>query len=56
MAQCSEENLLYSYDSFGNIGGMSEQYNAGATSTYSFCYDAQNRLVAQSEPGSVEQL
>ena len=35
---------LYGYDSFGNVGGMTEQYNSGTSATYSFCYDTQNRL------------
>jgi RHS repeat-associated protein len=37
--------FLYGYDSFGNIGGMNEQYNGGTTNSFTFCYDAQNRLI-----------
>ncbi|MCB0141294.1 MAG: hypothetical protein KDE50_15415, partial [Caldilineaceae bacterium] len=36
--------FLYGYDSHGNIGGMSENYNAAGTTTYTFAYDEQNRL------------
>jgi RHS repeat-associated protein len=37
--------FLYGYDAYGNIGGMTEQYNAGSAQTFLFCYDAQQRLV-----------
>jgi hypothetical protein len=37
--------LRYSYDTFGNIGRLIEQYNGGGTASLLFCYDAQNRLV-----------
>ncbi|MCE7989942.1 MAG: RHS repeat-associated core domain-containing protein [Caldilinea sp. CFX5] len=42
--------FLFGYDSFGNIGGMNEQYNNGTTSSFTFCYDAQNRLIRSYTP------
>ncbi len=38
--------LRYTYDSHGNIGTVTEQFNGGAAGPHSFSYDAQNRLIS----------
>ena len=43
-------SLGYSYDSFGNISSLTEQYNAGTSATNSFGYDQQNRLTEAYNP------
>ncbi len=42
--------LGYSYDSFGNISSLTEQYNADTSATNSFGYDQQNRLTEAYNP------
>ncbi len=37
-------SLLYGYDSFGNVGGLGEEYVDGPNGTHSFDYDDQNRV------------